>query len=92
MSEGTGRIYDKREWRRVRKVVFKRDGYRCVFCGRRGALQCHHKIRGGGPNPFDPELLVTSCGDCHQKETARERDRRSGERKKWDSLVEGVTG
>lgn len=55
----------RREWRRLRRAIFERDGYRCVLCGRFGSLECDHivAVEDGGTN--DPDNLRTVCRDCH---------------------------
>ena len=82
-----GRIYDRREWRRVRLFVLDRDGYRCVRCGRFGAMEAHHKVRGGGGAPYDPDGIETLCRPCHLGETRRER--RTVRRAEWAALRGG---
>ena len=54
-------------WNRLRFVVFKRDGFRCVICGSRHNLVCHHiiPVRCGGSHNLDN--LITLCEDCHKK-------------------------
>jgi 5-methylcytosine-specific restriction endonuclease McrA len=52
-------------WQRKRYVVFKRDNWRCVYCGER-ATQVHHKQyakRNIGNEPID--WLVSVCDRCH---------------------------
>ena len=52
-------------WQRKRYVVFKRDNWRCVYCGGR-ATQVHHKRyakRNIGKEPID--WLVSVCDNCH---------------------------
>lgn len=81
-----GRIYDKREWRRVREVVLARDKRTCRKCGKiAGAMEVHHYVRGGGSDPMDPEGCITICRTCHFLETVGER--REHGRKQWDALV-----
>jgi HNH endonuclease len=52
--------------------VLKRDGYRCVVCGRRPAdhldleLHVHHLIPWRMHGPTAEENLVTLCGTCHK--------------------------
>lgn len=51
-------------WQRKRYVVFKRDNWRCVYCGAR-ATQVHHLryTRNIGREPID--WLVSVCNECH---------------------------
>lgn len=56
------------EWQRKRYVVFKRDNWRCVYCGGR-ATQVHHKRYAKyniGKEPI--EWLVSVCKSCHDKQ------------------------
>lgn len=56
------------EWQRKRYVVFKRDNWRCVYCGGR-ATQVHHKRYAKyniGKEPI--EWLVSICKPCHDKQ------------------------
>jgi hypothetical protein len=58
--------------RKLRMEVLKRDGYRCVVCGRRPAdyvdleLHVHHLIPWRMPGPTAEGNLVTLCGACHK--------------------------
>ena len=54
-------------WQRKRYVVFKRDNWRCVYCGNR-ATQVHHKRYAKyniGKEPID--WLISVCDECHKK-------------------------
>lgn len=56
-----------KEWR---TAVFKRDGYTCQTCGKRGGvLEAHHiKPKCAFPDlVFDVDNGVTLCHDCHVK-------------------------
>ena len=59
------------DWDQRRKAIYKRDGYACQNCGRRGGptgtaeLHCHHivpKSKGGSHHPSN---LITLCWKCH---------------------------
>jgi len=77
--------YDPVEWSKRRKVVFERDDFTCVYCGKRGdCLEVDHKIpfiKGGSD---EIENLVTSCVRCNRQkrdktyEEYRERRRKNG--------------
>lgn len=60
------------EWREIRGMVFLRDNFTCVYCGRRGVrLECDHVIpvsRGGG---HELGNLATSCFDCNRSKRAK---------------------
>ena len=78
MAGRTGRrIYKTKAWQRARLLVFRRDGWRCVLCGRRGGLECDHvKPIARAGDWFDLANLRTLCRGCHIQETARERRER----------------
>ena len=53
-------------WKRKRYVVFKRDNWKCVYCGAR-ATEVHHLKYAKyniGKEPID--WLVSVCQDCHK--------------------------
>lgn len=59
-------------WNGVREHVFKRDGFRCTYCGTTdGPFQCDHMIplRRGGTNSLDN--LTTACADCNRRKHAK---------------------
>jgi 5-methylcytosine-specific restriction endonuclease McrA len=51
-------------WQRKRYLVFKRDNYKCVYCGAK-ATQIHHLkyAKNIGKEPI--QWLVSVCNDCH---------------------------
>ena len=64
------RIRNSVEYKLWREAVFRRDGYRCMFCGQRGGrLEADH-IK---PFAYFPELRFaidngrTLCVSCHRK-------------------------
>ena len=67
-----------RRWAAARRAVFRRDGYRCVRCGRAGRLGCDHITplqREPGQDPYDPNGLQALCRRCHIDKTADENRR-----------------
>ncbi len=68
------------EWEKIRKIVYERDNYTCVYCGVKGVrLEIDHKIpfiRGGSDKI---ENLATSCVCCNRQK----RDQTSEEFIKW---------
>lgn len=55
--------------KRLRFEVFRRDGYACVYCGRRAPsviLEADHKVPRcrGGPDTL--ENLAAACWDCNR--------------------------
>ena len=74
MAGRAGRqVYRTPRWQAVRRVVFKRDGNRCVKCGRRGRLECDHirRIKDGG-DWFALDNLQTLCRTCSIAKTQAE--------------------
>jgi predicted restriction endonuclease len=57
--------------RKLRMQVLRRDGFRCVVCGRRPThyvdveLHVHHVLPWGRHGPTAEENLITLCGTCH---------------------------
>lgn len=51
---------------KVRKSIYRRDGFRCALCDSTDGLQIHHVIHrgkaGGRENPMN---LITLCWRCH---------------------------
>ena len=59
-------------WVALRKFVFDRDDYTCLYCGKPNSkLHCDHiiPICKGGTN--HPDNLVTACGTCNLVKHAR---------------------
>ena len=54
-----------RAWRRIRRAVLDRAGWRCERCGKAGRLECHHIVphaAGGGEEMSNLQAL---CRGCH---------------------------
>lgn len=53
----------------LRQLVLERDGYKCIKCGSKGPLHCHHI----SPVTIDPlvsadiDNCLTLCDNCHRK-------------------------
>ena len=64
---------DRRRWARLRRQVFRRDGWRCRACGRAGRLECDHvtPLDAGG-DPYALANLQALCRGCHIAKTERE--------------------
>ena len=59
--------------KRTRFEIFKRDGFRCVYCGTtpvQSALRVDHVIPVAENGTNVPENLVTSCHDCNAGKAA----------------------
>ena len=65
MSRYHTRLHARR-WAAVRSTVFRRDGWRCVQCGKAGRLECDHVTalqREQGQDPYDLERLTGALLD-----------------------------
>lgn len=59
---------------RTRFEVFKRDGLRCVYCGRRAPdvlLEIHHIIPIAAGGSDEIENLTTACWECNSGKSSR---------------------
>lgn len=68
-------IYRSPRWKRVRFLVKKRDGWRCVACGASGVrLEVDHKkpIREAPELAYEMGNLQTLCVPCHSRKTRLE--------------------
>lgn len=62
------------DWYKLRGEVFRRDSFKCVYCGSDGgaaALQCDHVIPWSRGGATALENLATACRPCN----ASKRDR-----------------
>ena len=67
MSKHHARL-NPRRWEATRQIVFKRDGYRCMKCKKRGRLEAHHVISlddNPDQDPYDVTNILTYCRSCH---------------------------
>lgn len=48
-----------------RKMVYKRDGWRCALCDSTKYLQVHHIIKRSQGGSNHHHNLITLCSDCH---------------------------
>jgi len=56
------------ELAKAKRVVKKRDGKTCLFCGKEGKTQIHHLDFSGGNEKGNnhPDNLITLCVPCHK--------------------------
>lgn len=54
-------------WDVIRKNVYRRDGNRCVLCGSKGKLHCHHIIPVRISKDNSMSNLISACEKCHRK-------------------------
>lgn len=56
-----------REWQRIRKRIFQRDGYACVYCnGPSQNLECDHVLAVSRGGTDEDSNLRTSCQHCNR--------------------------
>ena len=66
-------LYASKEWKLLRELVLKRDGYKCVRCGAENSfknpLQAEHKLsKAYHPElAFDLSNIITLCLRCHKR-------------------------
>ena len=80
-----------RRWAAIRRAVFKRDGWRCVTCGKPGRLECDHIVpfqHKPNQDPYAIDGLQTLCRSCHIAKTQSENKRPSPARQRWLALVD----
>jgi len=73
ISEGNQKIEVKRlATGEVRKIVFSRDDYKCVCCGKTNNLQIDHIVsfKEIEPDNDNPELYQTLCGVCNREKNS----------------------
>ena len=81
---------NRRRWARVRVLVFARDGYRCVDCGRPGRLECDHVTPmhvDPKQDPYALDGLATRCRGCHVLKTAGENRKPDPARDAWRAIL-----
>lgn len=49
----------------TRKLIYRRDGYRCALCDYDRHLQIHHAIPRGNGGTNNVQNLICLCADCH---------------------------
>ena len=55
------------DWDDIRAQVYRRDGYRCVMCGKKGRLHAHHIVPVRISKNNSLSNLVSVCESCHKK-------------------------
>lgn len=59
-------------WRLMRQAVFERDGWVCVYCGKRTrTLTCDHVIPVSRGGSITLDNLVTACLACNVAKATR---------------------
>lgn len=74
------------EWKRLRKAVLNRDGWRCTACGKpvEGSdATVDHIVPYSGPESNVMHNLATLCRSCNSTKQARTRARINWFNRKW---------
>jgi predicted restriction endonuclease len=50
---------------KIRKEVYRRDGFRCALCDSTIGIQLHHVVKRSQGGTESPQNLITLCSDCH---------------------------
>ena len=57
---------NRRRWQWARLRCFEAAGWKCSRCGRRGRLECHHRVRlEDGGDAYAQTNLESLCRNCH---------------------------
>jgi len=54
-------------WDSIRKQCYRRDGYRCVMCGKKGKISAHHIVPVRISHNNSLTNLVSVCDRCHKR-------------------------
>ena len=83
----TGRT-GKAEWKRLRRKILDRDGWRCTRCGKSGRLEVDHIVpvwKGGGDDPANLRAL------CRADHAARHRRKLTATEAEWAAYLKGFS-
>ena len=53
-------------YRRLKREILERDGWRCQGCGSSRSLDVHHMRRRSALGDDEETNLITLCRECHQ--------------------------
>jgi 5-methylcytosine-specific restriction enzyme A len=97
MADPRNRVWHSTAWRKLRKRIIDRDGYRCRRCGKPGAgksgtlgLTVHHlrAVLDALDLVLDEDNLVTLCRCCHGRIDGRRPKTTRPRRRRRHSLVD----
>lgn len=86
-------LYRTPQWKALRFMARRRDGFRCVTCGTRGRIEVDHikPIRTHPELALDLGNLQCLCPGCHSRKTREEVGLRNGredpKRDAWKELL-----
>ena len=55
------------EWKKIRELALRRDGYTCRICGTAINLRVHHVNYEHVGTELELDDVVTLCDECHSK-------------------------
>ena len=64
------KLYKHSKWLRKRKIILKRDNYKCTACGSKKNLCVHHTFYYSTYTPpwdYPNDSLLTVCEECHEE-------------------------
>jgi 5-methylcytosine-specific restriction endonuclease McrA len=78
-----------KQWRAIRRLVLRRDGYKCIKCGgNNNTLHVHHKTyQHLGDESDHLEDLETLCVICHKKLHSKNRDKKKKKLKRRNRKI-----
>ena len=91
-GERMSEVHQWAAWKRARRSILHRDGWRCVKCGRAARLQVDHivPVYMGGEE-YAPDNLQTLCVGCHVEKTRAERNAElSDQRRAWRAVLRSL--
>jgi len=56
---------DPESYRKLRRHILERDGWRCQACGTMRHLQIHHQTFRSRSGDDSEQNLITLCCECH---------------------------
>ncbi|PYV94450.1 MAG: hypothetical protein DMG89_25255 [Acidobacteria bacterium] len=65
IRKGTPIRLKDEDYRKLRKQILRRDGWRCQLCGSMTNLEIHHKRFRSRTGEDNEHNLITLCHDCH---------------------------
>ena len=79
---------NRNRWRRLRRKMLDKAGWRCKKCGKAGRMEMDHviPISQGGAH-WDEKNLQVLCRDCHFAKTGAENRLISAEKDAWEAIV-----
>lgn len=85
------RVTRTQRWQTLRLQALRRDGFKCVECGKAGRLAVDHiqRVKTHPELAYEIENLQSLCWSCHSRKTHGEMGfpQIGGARRQWNDLV-----